>query len=133
MPSSTSRREYRDAHEPLRVFALWTGLLAGPIVWLVLLEWNYVLSYVACEMRQTWFLHLGVVVSVALVGGAGLWAWRAGRGELALPEPLTPPVSAGTCDTRARWMAVAGAAVSAFFIVVILSMEVPVLVLRPCQ
>jgi hypothetical protein len=133
MPSSTSRREYREAHERRRVLALWTGLLAGPIVWLALLESNYVLSYVACELRQTWFLHLAAAVSLALVGAAGLWGWSAGHGQLEFQEPLTPPISAATCDTRARWMAVAGAAVSAFFIMVILSLEVPLLVLRPCQ
>jgi hypothetical protein len=133
MPSSTSRRDSREAHGRLRVFALWIGVLAGPVVWLVLLEWNYVLSYVACETRQTWFLHLATVLSVAAVAGAGLWGWSAGRGDLSLDEPLTPPVSAATCTIRARWMAVAAAALSVFFIIVILSMEVPILLLRECQ
>lgn len=82
MPSSTSHHGYREAHERWRVFALWTGLLAGPLVWLTLLEWNYVLSYVACETRQTWFLHLAVIASVAIVGAAGFWAWSAGHGRI---------------------------------------------------
>jgi hypothetical protein len=133
MPSSTLRPGLRDAHESRRVLALWTGLLAGPIVWLVLLEWQYVASYVACESRATWFLHVATIVSVGLVAGAGLWAWRVGGGPADLPEPPTQPVSAETRDVRTRWMAHAAVASSAWFIIVILAMEIPILVLRTCQ
>jgi hypothetical protein len=133
MPSSTSRPGFRDAHDGTRVLALWTGILAGPLVWLALLQINYVLSYVACETRQTWFLHLATAVAIALVGAAGAWAWGAGRGPVDLPEPLTPPVSQETCDTRVRWMAYFAAASSSWFIVVIVAMSVPVVVLRTCQ
>jgi hypothetical protein len=133
MPSSTSRHGFRDAHQPRRVLALWTGVLAGPLVWLGLLEVNYVLSYVACETRQTWFLHLATAVAAALVAGAGFCAWRAGHGPAELPEPLTAPVSADTCDARTRWMAHAAVASSAWFILVILSMSIPVVVLGTCQ
>jgi hypothetical protein len=115
------------------VLALWTGVLAGPLVWLALLQTNYVLSYVACETRQTWFLHLATAVSAALVVSAGLWAWTAGRGPFDLPEPLTDPVSAGTCDSRTRWMAHAAVGLCGFFVIVILSMSLPVVVLRTCQ
>lgn len=117
----------------MRVFALWTGVLAGPVVWLSLLEANYVMSYVACETRQTWFLHLATAVSVVLVAAAGLWAWSQGHGPSGLPEPVTEPVSPETCDARARWMAYAAAGSSAWFIIVIIAMEVPVIVLRTCQ
>jgi hypothetical protein len=133
MPSSTSFPASPDAHARRRVFALWTGILAGPVVWLTLLEANYVMSYVSCETRQTWFLHLATLVSVVIVAAAGAWGWSAGRGPRELPEPLTPPVSPGTCDVRTRWMAHAAAALSAWFILVILAMEVPVVVLRTCQ
>ena len=133
MRSSTSHHGFRDAHDRTRVLALWTGVLAGPLVWLALLQTNYVLSYVACETRQTWFLHLATALSVALVGAAGAWAWRAGHGPTDLPEPLTPPVSHETCDTRVRWMAYFAAASSVWFIIVIVAMSVPVLVLRTCQ
>lgn len=133
MPSSTSRPAWRDAHDGRRVFALWAGVLAGPLVWLTLLETIYVLSYVACETRQTWFLHLSVAVAVALVALAGVCAWRAGRGPLDLPEPLTPPISRETCDVRTRWMAHLAVATSIWFILVLLSMAIPVIVLETCQ
>lgn len=117
MPSSTSRPAFPEAHDAAREVALWTGVLAGPVVWLTLLETNYVMSYVACEVRQTWFLHLATLIAVALTAGAGLWGWSAGQGE----------------NPRARWMGHASLASSIWFILVILSMEIPVIVLRTCQ
>jgi hypothetical protein len=117
----------------MRDLALWTGVLAGPAVWLALLQVNYTLSYVACERRTTWFLHLAIFAAVALVAAAGLWGWSAGRGPRELPEPPAPPISYETSDTRARWMGHAGVAFSIWFILVILAMEIPVVVLRTCQ
>jgi hypothetical protein len=133
MPSSTSRPGSRDAHRRLRVVALVTGVLAPPLLMLTLLQANYVLSYVACETRQTWFLHAATAAAVALAAASGWWAWRAGHGPLDLPEPLTPPVSAETCDSRTRWMAHASVALSVWFAIVMIAMAVPVVVLRTCQ
>ena len=133
MPSSTSHRAFRDPHEATREIALWTGVLAGPAIWLTLLEVNYVMSYVACETRSTWFLHLATLVAVVLVAVAGMWGWSAGRGPRDLPEPRTPPVSVETSEVRARWMAHASVISSIWFGVVILAMEIPVIVLRTCQ
>ena len=133
MPSSTSHPGLRDAHERTRVLALWTGVLAGPIVTLVLLETNYVLSYVACETRQTWFLHAATLVAVLAVAAAGAWAWQAGHGPLDLPEPHTSPIGPDTCDGRTRWMAHLAVASSAWSLVVMLALSVPVVVLKTCQ
>ena len=130
MPSSTSRPV---SHERWRLAALWAGLLTGPFVWLALLEVNYVLAYVACETRSTWFMHLAVLVALLLVFGAGYAAWAASYGNMMADETLTPPLSDETRLQRSRWMSLAGVASSAWFIVVILAMEVPLIVLRECQ
>lgn len=130
MPSSTS---HPVSHEPWRVAAQWAGLLAGPLVWLTLLEVNYVLAYVACETRATWFMHTASFVAVALVAGAGFAAWRASYGDMMAPETLTAPLSDETRRQRSRWMSLAGVVTSAWFIIVILAMEVPIIVLRECQ
>jgi hypothetical protein len=133
MPSSTSPHASRDAHDAKREIALWTGVLAGPTIWLTLLEVHYVMSYVACETRAMWFLHLATLIALAIVAGAGMWGWSAGRGPRDLPEPLTAPISYETSDARARWMGHASVVLSAWFILVILTMEIPIIVLRTCQ
>jgi hypothetical protein len=108
-------------------------VLAGPTIWLTLLEVHYVMSYVACETRATWFLHLATLIALAIVAGAGMWGWSAGRGPRDLPEPLTAPISYETSDARARWMGHASVVLSAWFILVILTKEIPIIVLRTCQ
>jgi hypothetical protein len=130
MPSSISRRA---SHEPWRLAALWAGLLTGPVAWLTLLETNYVLAYVACEMRQTWFMHLGTAVALLVVAAAGWGAWYASHGDMTADQTLTHPLSDETRWQRSRWMSLAGVATSAWFIIVIVAMEVPIMVLRECQ
>lgn len=130
MPASTS---HPASHERWRLASLWAGLLAGPLVWLVLLQTNYVLAYVACEAQRTWFMHLATAVAVIVVAAAGLAAWRASFGDLMEDERLSHPLDDDTRVQRSRWMSLAGVAFSAWFIVVILAMEVPILVLKECQ
>jgi hypothetical protein len=130
MHSSTGRPV---SHEYWRLTALWAGMLAGPIVALMLQELNYVMSYVACETRQTWFLHLSAVIAIGIVATVAMFAWRASDGHPLEMEHPTPPLSDETRRQRARWMSGFGVAISLLSILVILSMEIPVLVLRPCQ
>lgn len=128
MASSTSRPAW---HEPRRIAALWAGVLAGPLVWFTLLEVNYVMSYVSCESRQKWFLHVAVLVSVVVVAAAAYAGWRYGPPEDT--QDRTPPVTRSTSEVRSRWMALAGIGLSAWFILVMLAMEIPILALKVCQ
>jgi hypothetical protein len=130
MPSSTSRPV---SHERWRLAAVWAGLLAGPLAWLVLLEVNYLFAYVACEAQRTWFMHVAVAVALVVVALAGAAAWSASHGDMMAPETETHPLSDETRLQRSRWMSLAGVASSIWFIVVILAMEVPILVLKECQ
>lgn len=130
MGSSTSRPV---SHERWRSLALWIGLLAGPVVWLSLLQTNYVLAYAACEARQTWFMHLATAVGVVLVAAAGFGAWRAADGSIMTAEKRTHPLSDDTHRQRTRWMGLSGVVLSGWFILVILAMEIPIIVLRECQ
>jgi hypothetical protein len=128
MASSTLRRA---SHDPQRLFALWTGMLAGPLVWLVLLETNYVLAYVACETDQKWFLFAAGAVAALLVAGAALLAWRAG--PAADEDPHSPPDSADTFESRARWMSAAGVSLSLFFVLIIVATVIPAMIHAPCD
>lgn len=104
-------------------------MLAGPLLFLALLETNYVLTYVACERRVEWPVHVASAVAFVLVGLAGLSAWRsasAGATEIESTDPGT------TRDVRVRFMALGGAALCLGFMLVILAMEIPAVVLTPC-
>jgi hypothetical protein len=128
MGSSTSLPAWHDTGRAAR---LWIGILTGPIVWAILLEVNYVLAYVACEQQTKWFLHAATLAGFVIVGAAGYVGWRSGppadRGE------GKPPVTPETTESRARWMSLAGVVFSAWFMLVILAMDVPPLVLGHCQ
>ncbi len=130
MPSSTS---HPVLHERLRLAALWAGVLTGPLAWLTLLEVNYVSAYVACESRSTWFMHLAVVAALSLTAGAGYAAWTASTDQSTGDEAQAPPLSDETRLQRSRWMSLAGIAISAWFILVILAMEVPLTLLEECR
>jgi hypothetical protein len=103
---------------------VWAGLAAGPLAWAALLQTNYVLSYVACEQRHSWMLHLATAVALVLVALGALAAWRA--------RPADDEIASATAESRARFMATGGLALCAGFALVILATELPVLILRPC-
>ena len=130
MPSSTL---HRASHDRARLAALWTGVLAGPIVYLLLLEVNNLLSYVACETRQKWFLHLATVIAIAMVAAAGLVGWRASLGHPLEQEVTSPALSDETAVQRVRWLAAASATFSVGFILLIIATHIPVVVLKVCQ
>jgi hypothetical protein len=131
MPSSTLRHGSFDAGG--RITALWIGVLAGPLAWSALLETNYVLSYVACEQRQTWMLHLPVAIALVLVATAAVLSWRAAPHGLSYEREREASIDPGdTAIIRARFMAISGLALCAWFALVIIATEIPVLVLKPC-
>lgn len=132
MASSISRPAWDDPARG-RAFALWVGVLAGPLLFLTLLQVNYVLSYVACEMHRTWFLHVTTVVACLLTGLAGMRAWHSrARPEL---EDATEAATGMVYAPRSRveWMAHLAVLSSAWFIIAMLAFLVPVVVLRPCH
>jgi hypothetical protein len=128
MPSSTFSRALSD---PGRLLRLWLGVLAGPVAFLAVLETNYVLAYVACERRHVWMIHLASLAAIALVAAAGASAWRAAIPGSEIERPTLDP--AQTSADRDRFLAWGAVALCAWFIVAIVALEIPPLVLRPCQ
>jgi len=106
------------------LLALWLGLASGPLAWGALLEINYVLSYVACEQQQTWMLHLATAAALLTVGAGALAAWI-------VAPPLRGPLPS-TAEARARFMAIGGLALCAWFAVVIVATGIPVMFLHTC-
>ena len=111
--------------------ALWGGLLAGPLAWTALLETNYVLSYVACEQRHTWMLHVSTAAALMLIAAAAFFAWRAAP-PLHEDEHRAADIDRAAV-LRARFMALGGLALCGFFAIVVIATEIPALVLHPCS
>ncbi len=59
-----------------RDLALWTGILVGPIVWLISFQANFALVPWACILQAKLALYLVSLVALVLSGAAGLLAWR---------------------------------------------------------
>jgi hypothetical protein len=127
------------SHERWRLGAQWFGIISGPVIFLGLLQTQYVLGYVACETRKTWFLHAATVLALLIVGAGGLFAWRAAsENPLKLEHPATPErTSLATTDEvrrqRSTWMSVLAAGLCVLFILLILALEIPILMLQECQ
>jgi hypothetical protein len=133
MASSTSHPVSDRPDTPKQILSLWIGILAGPLLFLMLLQVNYVFSYMACETQRTWFLHLATIVAPVLTAGAGTIAWRARRPLESDAAELSAPGVIHAPSTRAYWMAAAAALSCVWFIIAMLAMIVPAAILRPCQ
>jgi hypothetical protein len=115
MDSSTSRHGSSDP----RRWTLALTVLAPPLVWLTLLQTNYVLAYPACAARSSVWLHVP------------------GAAALALSLLLTS-LALGGRRRRApgathAFVADVGALVAVMFLVVVVATLVPPLVLHPCD
>ena len=72
MAESRERKFNRSAG----LLALWTGLLAGPIIWLMQFQTNYTLVPWACRSGEHFLIYIVVAVALLLVAGAGFLSWR---------------------------------------------------------
>lgn len=111
-----------------RDIALWTGVLAGPIVWLCSFEANYALAPWACIFQAKLALYLISIAALVLCGASGMLAWRQWN-ELGREWPG----GGGGALPRSRIMAIGGVLMSAMFFLVVLAQAIPEVVLESCQ
>ena len=116
-------------YAPVGNLALWTGVLTGPTVFLLLLEVNYAVStQYACPSGVWWPMHAIDVVALVITALALLLSWRnwvaSGREW---------PVADGGSVERARFLSALGVLVSGGFILVTIAQWIPVMILGPCQ
>jgi len=109
------------------------------MVFLGLLQVHYLLAYVACETRETWFLHVSTGVAVLIVAAAAFYAWRAAAQD---PRRTEDPAAgeryalANSDDLRrerSAWMSAFGVVSCLFFILLMLTFEIPISILEVCQ
>jgi hypothetical protein len=111
-----------------RDFALWTGILAAPIVWLVSFEANFALVPWACLFEAKLALYIVRILALALAAGSGVLAWRQWS-ELGREQPGE---GAGALP-RSRILALGGVLLSSLFFLVILAQAIPEVILQPCE
>ena len=112
------------------LLALWAGLLAGPVVWLVQFQTNFTLVPILCRSgAHNVALHAVFVVALLLVASAALLAWRNLRAVGATQEGTD---EAGVV-TRTRFMSLLGLSVACVFFIVILAQWIASWVFGPCQ
>jgi len=107
---------------------LWTGILAGPIMFAVKLTATYALVKWTCSTDRQSVLHAISLVSLLVVFGAAWISWVALQHTSA-----TLDTDAGTPEARARFMALLGLASSAFFSLAIIANAYPEWVLDACR
>jgi hypothetical protein len=113
---------------PANLFALWWGILIGPLAWATDLGISYPIEQSLCRFNQAWGFHAITVCALALAVSGVLVARR----ELAL-VPRVPGEERPRPIARSRFMAQLGIALSVLFIIVILGEWVPKLGINPCQ
>ena len=111
-----------------RDLALWTGILAGPIVWLLSFEANFALAPWACVFQAKLALYIVSLLALALAAASGMVAWRQWTG---LGREL--PGDGEGAVPRLRVMAIGGLFMSGMFFLVILAQAIPELVLGACE
>ena len=108
--------------------ALWTGILAGPVAWLLQFEIRYALVPWACATGHLFALHLVTLGGLALAAAGGFIAWR----EWQRCGKEWPQAKGGP-PMRSRFMAVLGLLTSILFLLAILAQAIPSFILNPCQ
>ena len=107
---------------------LWTGILAGPIVWACNLMASYALVKWVCHTQRYAVLPVITIASLVVVIAAAAISWTALR-----RTADDVPTDGGRPRQRARFMAVLGLASSALFALQIVAAAIPHGVLDACQ
>jgi hypothetical protein len=116
---------------------LWSGILLPPIAFLVAVETAYLLVPWACEKGRHGVVYLGLLPGFAILAVGAVAAWRARRrmGE-GLGDEFTGEggdVAVDPAPSRIRFMATIGLLSSGLFLLLLLSLAIPIAMLHPCD
>lgn len=111
-----------------RATRLWLGVLIPPMAALLQLEANYALVPWACRSSQRWPFHLTSAITLAATIVAGSLSWRYWQKA----EGTFDEDGAGR-SSRSQFMALIGFLSSMLFLLVLISLWIPVLVYGPCE
>lgn len=105
---------------------LWIGIAGGPAVWFADLQTAYLLAYYACHAHSRVPLMVETLVALGLATACVIVAWRQMRHFSEASE------EGGQPDDRARFMGIAGVALSGIALLTIVAATIPRFVLSPC-
>ena len=109
-----------------RDLALWTGVLTGPVVWLINLQIQFVLAPWICALHwKPAALAITLAAALVIVAG-GLLSWKQWR-QLAQETGDAHP------ETRPPIMALAGVVLSLGFLLVVFAQAIPQFMLAGCE
>ena len=110
------------------LLGLTLGIVVGPIAVLLNEELIYVTNMWACGTGKQLAMHVVPIICLTVTLGAGLLAWRdwdrVGRGV---------EDEAATVDSRSRFLALAGMAISALSALLILAQWLAIFVFGACM
>ena len=110
------------------LLAMWTGVLAPPLIFLVHLELAYILVPLACETGTLVMAHATMAVAIALVLAAGILALRPIRAH-----GRRWPDESASLLSRDRFLAILGAFISVFVALALVAQWLPMFFLSPCR
>jgi hypothetical protein len=128
--AAAPRGEPRAEHfrEGKGIFALWFGVLAGPLAWALGLNAEYSLVLLACARGAMLPIHLVSLGTLLLAASGGVVGWREWRRAGA----REPGEGGGTLE-RSRFLAALGILSGAYFALTIMAQWIANLFLNPCM
>jgi hypothetical protein len=117
--------------------ALWAGVLLPPLGFLVAMEGAYLLVPWACQKGRHAVVSLGLIPGVLMLVVGALAAWRVrqamgpglghhvGRAETGVALDPAP--------SRVRFLAAVGTLSGLLFVILLLSVVLPIAMLHPCD
>jgi heme/copper-type cytochrome/quinol oxidase subunit 3 len=111
-----------------RNFALWAGVLGGPVTWLCSFEARFALAPWACTFQSKLALYSVAGLALLLCAGFAVLSWREWK---ALGEH--GPTPEGGTLARSIFMAIGGMSLSVACFVIVFAQTIPELILGVCQ
>jgi hypothetical protein len=136
MLSSISPRASSDRR---RGAVLWAGVIAAPLVWLSLLQTNYLLAYPTCADRSNTWLHVASAVALAVMVLLSVGAAYMGRTDSAHRagavrfDQQRDPIDEDRTRASRHFLAVLGIFMTALCLLLVIGTWIPTMVLHPCD
>ena len=112
----------------MNISTLWTGVIGGPLIWLIYLQVNYMLVPWACHSGHKGVLLLVAAITLIITAGTGVVAWRAWNWS-----GPTDETDEGGPIGRSRFMALTGIGVAALITLLVAASFIPIIVYQACD